>query len=127
MAHIHHFGRESETQALTWYLAQGNYHLLVQNYRCRWGEIDLIFEERKPLLKQVELVFVEVRSRAHNRGWNGAESLRAKKQKRLRTTAEHFLSHYSGQATELRFDLVYWDGSQWNQLKNFWFDPNANY
>lgn len=127
MAQIHQLGRDSETQALKWYLSQGFYRLLTRNYRCRWGEIDLILEEERGVHHPIELVFVEVRSRSHHNNWNGAESIRAKKQRRLRVTAEHFLSRYRGPATEIRFDLLYWDGTKWSQLKDFWFDPSANY
>lgn len=81
------------------YLRKKHYRLLATNYRCRYGEIDLIVSNRK------YLVFVEVKLRKSDRFAAALEHVDIHKQQRLRTTAELFLSEYH---TELqpRFDVI---------------------
>ncbi len=118
----HQYGKESEEQAKSWLLTQSGYHFLQSNYRCRWGEIDLIFEHDLHPDGSVELVFVEVRARGVQ-GWvSAAESVDWKKQRRLQKTAAYFLSQYQGPARSMRFDLLYRDGEAWGHLPNLWLN-----
>ena len=72
-----------------------------RNYRCKWGEIDLIMRD------QQTLVFVEVRFRNRGDYGSGAESVDARKQHKLISSAEHFLQAHSNlQDTPCRFDVV---------------------
>lgn len=93
-------GEQAERHAER-YLRDRGYDLLARNYSCRAGELDLIMR------KGDTLVFVEVRYR-RGAGFGGpAESIDANKRKRLRTTAEHFLQRYRGEAYEsCRFDVM---------------------
>lgn len=52
------------------------------NYRCRFGEVDLIVQDRK------YVVFVEVKLRKSARFASAMEYVDSRKQKRLRTTAQ---------------------------------------
>lgn len=52
----HQIGQKAEENALQFLLNQG-FQLIVQNYHCQFGEIDLI------VFKNELLVFVEVRQR----------------------------------------------------------------
>lgn len=81
------------------YLQKKKYKLLATGYRCRFGEIDLIVSDRK------YLVFVEVKLRKSDKFAKAFEFVDRKKQARLRTTAEIYLSQNS---TELqpRFDVI---------------------
>lgn len=81
------------------YLRKKHYKLLATNYRCRYGEIDLIVCDRE------YLVFVEVKSRKSDKFASASEYVDFYKQQRIRTTAEMFLSQYE---TELqpRFDVI---------------------
>lgn len=81
------------------YLRKKHYKILATNYRCRFGEIDLIAANRK------YLVFVEVKLRKSDRFANAFEYVDSRKQERLRTTAALYLSECP---TELqpRFDVV---------------------
>lgn len=74
--------------------------ILHQNYRSRFGEIDLI------AMSENHLIFVEVRFRENSFFGSGAETVTSKKQQRIILTARHFLS--SGAYTELpcRFDVI---------------------
>lgn len=93
-------GREAESQACV-YLEKHGLRLLEKNYRCAHGEIDLIMEQAETL------VFIEVRYRRSNRFGAPAETVGARKQARLRFTAEHYLQqskHHSHRPC--RFDIV---------------------
>ncbi|MCM2279367.1 MAG: YraN family protein [Oligoflexia bacterium] len=94
-------------------LAAGNRTLLARNFRCKAGEIDLVFEERG-----VELVFVEVRCRLKG-GWvDGVSSVTFGKQRRLKRAIAQFLARYRGQARSARVDLLAWDGKAWEHLRD---------
>lgn len=72
-----------------------------RNYRCKWGEIDLVMRD------QQTLVFVEVRFRKPGNYGDGAQSVDARKQHKLISTAEHYLQTHSDlQDTPCRFDVV---------------------
>ena len=81
------------------YLRKKRYKLLASGYRCRFGEIDLIVCDRK------FLVFVEVKLRKSAQFAKALEYVDRRKQDRLRTTAEMYLSQ---NPTELqpRFDVI---------------------
>ena len=81
------------------YLRKKRYKLLAAGYRCRFGEIDLIVSDRK------YLVFVEVKLRKSAQFAKALEYVDRRKQDRLRTTAEMYLSQ---NPTELqpRFDVI---------------------
>lgn len=81
------------------YLRKKHYHLIATGYRCRYGEIDLIVCNKK------FLVFVEVKLRKSAAFAQGREFVNYRKQKKLLTTAELYLSL---NPTELqpRFDVI---------------------
>lgn len=81
------------------YLQKKRYKLVATNYRSRFGEIDLIACDRK------YLVFVEVKLRKTDRFASAREFVDRRKQDRLRTTAEIYLSEFP---TDLqpRFDVI---------------------
>lgn len=97
-------GAEAEQRAAT-YLAARGLRLLARNWRCRLGEIDLVF------LDGGTLVFVEVRAR-RSKGFGGAaESITTAKRARLRRAAEAYLAQ-SGHRGPCRFDAVLIEGEQ---------------
>lgn len=77
-------GRRAEDRALAFLQEQG-LRLVERNYRCRYGEVDLIMEEG------ATLVFVEVRYRASQKFGGALESVDCRKQAKLLTTATCFL------------------------------------
>ena len=81
------------------YLRKKRFKLLATNYRCRYGEIDLIVANRK------FLVFVEVKLRKTSNFARAAEHVDIHKQNRLRTTAEMYLSENPTQL-QPRFDVI---------------------
>lgn len=75
--------------------------LIMCNYRCRWGEIDLVMHESKPV------VFGEVRFRSRLGLTTDAESVDVRKQRKLIATAEHFLQRKPALATQpCQFDVA---------------------
>ena len=81
------------------YLRGKRYRILAVNYRCRFGEIDIIASKGK------YVVFVEVKLRKSGEFALAREFVDSRKQARLRTTAELWLSLNE---TELqpRFDVI---------------------
>jgi putative endonuclease len=91
-------GQAAEDLALAHLRAQG-LRLVTRNYRTPHGEIDLVMEGRDGL------VFVEVRLRRRDDFGSAAESVDARKQRRLRLSAEHYLAR-GGCTKPCRFDIV---------------------
>lgn len=81
------------------YLKKKRFKLVATNYRCRFGEIDLIVSDRD------YLVFVEVKLRKSDKFAQAAEFVDFHKQNRLRTTAEMYLSQNPSQL-QPRFDVI---------------------
>ena len=81
-----------------------NYELLQQNWRCRWGEIDIIARNKI----DNTVAFVEVKTRSRN-NWdeNGLGAVNSNKQQKIWKTASLFLAKYP-QFAELpcRFDVA---------------------
>lgn len=81
------------------YLRKKHYKLLATGYRSRFGEIDLIAFNRK------YLVFVEVKLRKSAKFADAREFVDLRKQERLRTTAEIYLSQ-NPTFLQPRFDVI---------------------
>lgn len=81
------------------YLRAHRYRLLAAGYRCRFGEIDLIAANDK------YIVFTEVKLRKDDQFAPGRVFVHARKQGRIRTTAQVYLAEHP---TELqpRFDVA---------------------
>ena len=93
------------------YLRRKHYRILACNYKCRFGEIDLIAQTRK------EIVFVEVKLRKSDDYVLAREYVGWQKQNRIRTTAELWLQ---SNPTDLqpRFDVVEIYAPQGIETKN---------
>lgn len=110
-------GDLAESEALA-YLCRQGLKPLTRNYRCRFGEIDLIMKKSR------ELIFVEVRFRGGGAHTSSLESIDAKKQQRLRATALHYLQSQglNPDSTPIRFDVLGIDravnGYQINWVRN---------
>lgn len=91
-------GRWGEAQVAE-YLRKKGYRLLAAGYTCRFGEIDLIAECGK------YITFTEVKLRKDDTFAPGRVFVDARKQGRIRTTAELYLVDHP---TELqpRFDVA---------------------
>jgi putative endonuclease len=104
-------GAQAEQLAADYLLRHG-LRLITKNYRSRFGEIDLILADGNVL------VFVEVRLRRNANFGGAAASIDARKQAKLVTTAQQYLSTLPT-VPPCRFDAILLDGSgQIEWLKN---------
>ena len=93
-------GRAGEAAALA-YLQSAGLRLVLRNFRCKAGEIDLV------MLDGATLALVEVRYRASDRFGGAAASVTWRKQRRLASAAEHLLlARPELQRYPARFDVV---------------------
>ena len=108
-------GQSAEARAEAFLKTHG-LKLVARNWRCRFGEIDLVMQDGPTL------VFIEVRLRSRTDFGGAAASVTARKQKKLLATARQYL----GTLTTLppcRFDVVAFTGEappEW--LKNAFDD-----
>ena len=82
------------------YLQKGGYRVVKANYRCLYGEIDLIVTCGELL------VFVEVRTRTSGSFGTPAQSITAEKLDRLQKVALYYMQQRFGQEVPCRFDLI---------------------
>lgn len=102
-------GSDAEQIALA-YLQQQNLVLVAQNYRCRFGEIDLIMRDG------ATLVFVEVRMRSNAAFGGAATSITPAKQAKLLHTARHYLSQINSEPP-CRFDALLLSGAGGQEIE----------
>jgi putative endonuclease len=92
-------GRAGEDAALQAYESFG-FHLVVRNWRCPIGELDLVVHRRGLL------VFCEVKTRVGTALGGGFDAVTARKRSKLRRLAEAFLISERPPYTRLRFDVA---------------------
>ena len=81
------------------YLRKKHYKIVAVGYHCRFGEIDLIVQDRK------HLVFVEVKLRKSSDFARAMEYVDRNKQDKIRITAFMYLSQ-NPTKLQPRFDIV---------------------
>lgn len=102
-------GAQAEQLAVQ-YLQQQGLKLIVQNFRSRFGEIDLIMQDG------TTVVFIEVRLR-RNAGFGGAAaSIDARKQQRIISTAQQYLAGLA-RIPACRFDVVLLDDAEGRNMQ----------
>ena len=91
-------GKKGEELAAA-HLAKAGYRIIERNYRCLFGEVDIVAEEGETL------VFVEVKSRRSARYGDPQLAVGREKQKKISRVAMHYLTerHLCRPA---RFDVV---------------------
>lgn len=83
------------------YLQLHGYRIITRNYRCRYGEIDIIAREDNCL------VFIEVRSKTSDSFGTAQESVNYHKQTKIRQLALFYIAERVGSNDEnYRFDVV---------------------
>lgn len=83
------------------YLESKGYQVVCTNYRCRWGEIDIVAQQEDDTL-----VFAEVRTRRHLIYGTAQESLSKGKIGRLIATADTYLQALPQLPGQWRIDLI---------------------
>ena len=93
-------GRNGELFARRWLEARGLAHV-CSNFRCRYGELDLVMLERDCI------VIVEVRYRATNNYGGALPSITAAKLQRIAKTIQQLTrQHRQLRELPLRFDVI---------------------
>ncbi|MEH3157325.1 MAG: YraN family protein [Gordonia paraffinivorans] len=92
-------GRRGEDAAAEHLLRQGC-SVLERNWRCRWGELDIIAREGSTL------VVVEVKTRTGDRFGTPAEAVTPAKYRRLRRLTGLWLEGQTDRWSAIRFDVV---------------------
>ena len=82
------------------YLRKKGYTLLASQWRCRFGELDLVARDRRGIV-----CFVEVKLRSDTAHGLPREAVGRRKQERLRTAAALYLSTHDRDAPG-RFDVA---------------------
>lgn len=92
------------------FLARHKLVLVQRNYRCRFGEIDLIMRDEETL------VFVEVRMRATRIFGDAGSSITLSKQRKVLRAARHYLLSLKTEPC-CRFDAVLLSGVDGNEIE----------
>jgi len=83
------------------FLKKKRFKILAKNYRCRYGEIDIIARDRGNALS-----FIEVKTRASGSHGPPQEAVNRKKQAQICRVALEFIQRYKLENHPARFDVV---------------------
>jgi len=92
-------GKIGETLAIQHLKGQG-YHMLERNYRCPFGEIDLIAQQNR------QIVFIEVKTRRSLKFGIPQAAVTSTKQKRISQVALNYLQIHDLLNAPCRFDVI---------------------
>jgi len=108
-------GSEAERFARTFLEHQG-LTFVLQNYRCRTGEIDLIMQDGD------ELVFVEVKYRSKSQHGSAIEFFHKSKKRKFESAVMHYMQEngYNPSIIPHRIDLVAIEGNGKQQQDINW-------
>ena len=81
-------------------LRRRGYKVLLRNYECALGEIDLIAKEKGAL------VFIEVKTRSTDAMGSPAEAVTSQKRRQIVRVAKYYLKRYGISDVACRFDVV---------------------
>ena len=81
------------------HLRDHGYKIILRNFRCEVGEIDIIAREGKTL------VFVEVKTRAYDDP-TPEDQVNSEKQHQITKAAKYYLSRYGVPQPPSRFDVI---------------------
>lgn len=93
------FGKRGEIEAAR-VLKKNGYKIIEKNYRCRFGEIDIIAKDGETI------VFVEVKTRGSENYGRPEASVDARKQKHMIAASMTYLSEKGITDNLARFDVV---------------------
>jgi putative endonuclease len=99
MSNIKELGQKGESLAIK-YLKSNKYEILDKNYRCCYGELDIVAKEKNTI------VFIEVKTRRSAEVTEPFESVGKKKREKICTLAEYYLQEKDYTDYEVRFDVV---------------------
>ena len=92
-------GQNGEADASS-YLKKKGYKIITTNYRCKYGEIDIIAKNGGVL------VFIEVKTRTSQMFGSPAAAVDLRKQIQISKAAHHYLSDLGNEEVDARFDVI---------------------
>ncbi len=92
-------GKHGEALAQN-YLQEQHYTIVQKNFRCKFGEIDIIAKEGHVV------VFVEVRTKTSTAYGPAYNSVTYSKQKQIKRVALYYISKHNLVKTQFRFDVI---------------------
>ena len=111
-------GRKGEQMAAD-ALCERGYRMVEHNFRCRYGEIDLIAEEKD------DLVFVEVKTRRGTAFGRPEEAVTLTKRRKLVKVASYYLDLHNAGDRSWRIDVVAIDFNQDGKFREIRVYPHA--
>lgn len=78
-------GKDGEKRVAQ-FLRRRGFSVIKRNYQCRYGEIDIIAENKEYIL------FVEVKTRKENALISGVDALNGKKRQRISLAAQDYIT-----------------------------------
>jgi putative endonuclease len=82
------------------FIKKRGYHIVETNYRCRYGEVDIVARYKE------YLVFIEVRTKSNRSFGTPEESITAAKKVRMRRVTEYYYQSHERLPENWRIDLV---------------------
>lgn len=99
----HVIGKKGE-QIAEKYLVVNNYDIIEKNYRCNYGEIDVIAYDKNE--KRKGLVFVEVKTRCGTLFGTGTDAIDTRKQRHICKSAQYYLYNKGRINNNIRIDCI---------------------
>lgn len=114
-------GSEYEERACR-YLEAQNYIVLERNFRCKFGEIDII------ALEKDTMAFIEVKYRRSISSGYPEEAVAYSKQKKISLTADYYcLKNEISEKQNCRFDVIAIDNDKIRHYKNAFMYMGSRY
>ena len=82
------------------FLKKNRFKILCRNYRCRFGEVDIIALHKKTLS------FIEVKTRSSEVYGLPQDAILAEKQRKISKVALEFIQRYKLEDKDARFDVM---------------------
>ena len=103
-------GKDGEEKACN-YLKSKKYKILEKNYRCLYGEIDIIAEYNSTL------VIIEVKYRKSAKFGKGYEAVNYTKQQKIIKTLQYYINEKNVKMP-VRFDVISIDDNEITHIEN---------
>ena len=84
----------------TKYLIKNGYRIIIRNFRCRQGEIDIIAQDKN------EIVFIEVKTRKNTNYGYPIDAVDKRKQKHILNASKYYIYINKLEKKNIRFDVI---------------------
>ena len=98
--HRKSLGKKGEDLAASYLRKKQGYRIIERNYRCVFGEVDIIAKDHDAL------TFIEVRTRKSEDFGNPKESITKRKQDQISKVALEFINKHNLHHMKARFEVI---------------------